>query len=292
MLVSNLGAIGEQSTGGEESAIVAHSLHVTAAATAMLTFSAWGVELTSDPDRRNLLFSINGVGSTLGLLFSAGVFSGLSSSLGQVKAARVMGVVCSASLVTFGIVGSLILPEAPGRQTKRPMNIIAALRSCWANTQWRVLLVINMSFSLLDELASIISYALYYVFRVDAPVWQGPLVITYSVVQVVGSLLLPPVAKRLGKKKTLRITCVLLVLFGAASLVTMLTKTLYGYFVAYGILGFALGFANPTTAAMNGDVVDIDEVALTGRRREGTYTAVDQMPGVLMKYVSPQEPSR
>lgn len=238
----------------------------------IVPLGAWGAELSSDYNKRSIIagnrVAFGLVGSLAALLFAV-VFSGDDSAqLGQTLSGITWLVIVT--LVGATVAAALLVPD--NKETELPENTLkAAWQVVSEPTPFRQLLC---SF-FLNAVGNAIPASLFILFVthvIDAPDQVGRMLFLYFVCSALSVPVWVALSKRIGKHQTWTVAILLAAAFFIWT--PFLGENSVGFFyVIIVVTGFATGADLVLPAAINGDLIEWDELQ-TGYKRPGLFFAL------------------
>lgn len=238
----------------------------------ILSFQAWGAELSENYDERSRIsawregLTVGGILGTLALL----AFLGLSS---KQDAADALNVITWLVVVLIPVTVFLALRYVPEPQEKqgRKITFAAGLKILWANRPFRILAASYLVNSMANGLPATL-FILYVHHVLNMPQYTNALLFLYFLCGFLAVPLWLKLSYRFGKHQVWSIAMLWACLFFA--FVPFIGTQDIGFYTAIVVLtGLTLGADLVLPASMQADVVDLDRLE-TGQRRTGLYFAL------------------
>lgn len=238
---------------------------------AVLSYTAWGAELSTDYQERARVSAFRETAAVIGTLLAIA----LPFSVGIEKAGGFHGMAALGLFVLFalpltGILAATKVPE-PVDRSKLKLRLIQGFRALNANGPFKRLL----SAFLFNGLANAIPATLFFYFvsaRIGSEEARGPLLFVYFLCGILGIPLAIWCAARFGKHRS---WCVAMIMACIAFFFSGFLGA--GDIIVFAIIcvitGLLLGFDLALPPAIQADVIDYD-TAQSGDQRSGMYFAM------------------
>lgn len=236
----------------------------------LLSYSAWGAELTGDYAERSRLTGYREAATLIGTLIAIALPFAIGIGSPGFNGLAVLGVVVAALLVAAGAATLRFVPE-PEDYSTGDVRLTDGLRAMAANRPFVRLIVAYLVNGLGNGIPA--TLFLYFVSqRLEAPDMRGPLLFLYFLAGIAGVPLSVKLAAVLGKH---RAWCwAMLANCAIFALVPLLGAGDVLAFAAICVAtGICLGFDLSLPAAIQADVIDVDTAA-SGEQRSGFYFAI------------------
>lgn len=238
----------------------------------IVPIGAWGAELSSDYNTRSLISGIKVafglIGSLSALMFAVILSGDDSAQLGRTLTGITWLVI--STLIVATVLAAVLVPD--NKETELPDNTVkAAWQVISQPTPFRQLLG---SF-FLNAVGNAIPASLFILFVthvIDAPDQVGRMLFLYFVCSALSVPVWVAVSKRLGKHQTWTIA----ILLAAAFFIWtpfLDSGSLLIFYIIVVVTGFATGADLVLPAAINGDLIEWDELQ-TGYKRPGLFFAL------------------
>lgn len=246
---------------------------------------ALGLELTPNPKERNGLFAARATIAPIGWLLTGWYFAISQAPIftDMMQGVRVLAVVSAVVMAGMGlwlVANVRERPEIAVRASKQPKaRILKGIAESFQIKPFRYLFLSQLVFAIGFSLVSAFS-TMMLVFLVlggdkaQGAVWQGITNTTTHVVSMIVALLVvPPIALRLGKRRTLIVGMGFDVVAAFLRFFCYLPGLPFLVIIPWFFTAISSAKTGVMTGSMMADICDYDEL-VNGQRREGLFSAV------------------
>lgn len=238
----------------------------------IVPLGAWGAELSSDYNKRSLIAGVRVafglVGSLAALTFAVILSDKDSAQLGNTLSGITWLIIIT--LIAATILAAFLVPD--NKDTELPENTVqAAWQLVRQPTPFRQLLC-SFFLNAVGNAMPAILFILFATHVIDAPDHVGRILFLYFTCSALSVPVWVALSKRIGKHQTWTVAILLAVAFFIWT--PFLNENSLGlFYIIVVVTGFATGADLVLPAAINGDLIEWDELQ-TGYKRPGLFFAM------------------
>lgn len=245
---------------------ITYALQVVGSTGLDVVAQAWGVELATEVEERNKLYTVSA-----GCNF-VGVFMGIILTLCPLWLA---GSIAAILALTAMFAALIYLPDSTPMHKRAFIPTLCNIKSVLWNSQFRVYLGASTFMFFINTIPALLVFFIKYCLHYDADEAKAYYTMTVAAFVILGVSVLPfmkYILKTFGTLNAMRWTYICAAIMGILLFIASYVNV-YFFVVIFGSAGMFSTVANVVLNIMNAEAVDYDEL-LCGKKRASSYAGV------------------